>query len=71
MDMSSWKSSLQAYGIFIWEICENHEKACACDARTRSYLCFIFAASAFKRLLLHVSNSDESTEVTHIDLVGI
>ena len=35
------------------------------------YLCFVFAASAFKGLLLHVGYSDESTEVTHIDLVGI
>ena len=35
------------------------------------YLCFVLTTSALKCLLLHVCNGDESTEVTHIDLVGI
>ena len=35
------------------------------------YLCFVLAASALKGLLLHVSNGNESTEVTDVDLVGI
>lgn len=36
-----------------------------------TYLCFVFTASALKCLLLHVCNGNESTEVTHIDLIGI
>ena len=35
------------------------------------YLCFVLAASALKGLLLHVSNGNESTEVTDVDLVSI
>ncbi len=41
------------------------------QGRDLAYLCFVLAASALKRLLLHVSNGDESTEVTDVDLVGI
>ena len=41
------------------------------NTRMRSYLCFVFTASALKCLLLHVCNGNESTEVTHIDLVGV
>ena len=35
------------------------------------YLCFVLTASALKSLFLHVGNSNESAEVTQVDLVGI
>lgn len=41
------------------------------QGRDLAYLCFVLAASALKCLLLHVCNGNKSTEVTHVDLVGI
>lgn len=55
------------------ESCSSHPP-CGQLARLSTmslYLCLVLAASALKGLLLHVSNGNESTEVTDVDLIGI